>query len=133
MNVEELKSLCRIFPATTESLQGAPSNVLVYAVGGKTIAYFKTSEPEKWRFSIRVSPDRFLELTGVPGVKPARYMGRFHWVTIVDVNAFPADYLTELLECSYRKALESLSKAARRAIAEADPGLVYPGSNSPSA
>ena len=133
MNVEELKSLCRTFPAATETQQGAPSNILVYAVGGKTFAYFKTSEPEKWRFSIKVSPDRFLELTGIPGVKPARYMGRFHWVTIVDVNAFPESYLTELLECSYRKALESLSKAARRAIAEADAGLMYPGSNSSSA
>lgn len=133
MNVEELKSLCRSFTAATETLQGAPSNVLVYAVGGKTYAYFKTSEPEQWRFSFKVSPDRFLELTEIPGVKPARYMGRFHWVTIVDVNAFPAAYLTELLECSYRKALESLSKAARRAIAEADAGLMYPGSNSPSA
>jgi len=133
MNVEELKSLCRTFPAATETLQSAPSNVLVYAVGGKTYAYFKTSEPEQWRFSIRVSPDRFLELTGIPGVKPARYMGRFHWVTIVDVNVFPAAYLTELLECSYRKAFESLSKAARRTIAEADAGLMYPGSNSPSA
>lgn len=133
MNVEELKSLCRTFPAANETQQNAPSNVLVYAVGGKTFAYFKTSEPEQWRFSFKVSPDRFLELTGIPGVKPARYMARFHWVTIVDVKAFPESYLTELLEWSYRTALESLSKAARRAIAEADAGLMYSGSNSRSA
>ena len=117
MNVEELKLLCREFKGATETLQGAPSNVLVYAVGGKNFAYFKTSEPEKWRFSIRVSADRFLELTGIPGVKPARYMARFHWVTIVDVNAFPPAYLLELLEWSYRKALTSLSKAGQAAIA----------------
>jgi predicted DNA-binding protein (MmcQ/YjbR family) len=83
----------------------------VYSIGGKTFAYFKTSEPEQWRFSFRVTPSRFLELTDMPGVKPARYMGRFHWVTIVQVQQFPSSYLVELVEASYRRALESLSKA----------------------
>jgi predicted DNA-binding protein (MmcQ/YjbR family) len=58
-----------------------------------------------------VTPSRFLELTDMPGVKPARYMGRFHWVTIVQVQQFPSSYLVELVEASYRRALESLSKA----------------------
>lgn len=112
-----LQAACRNFPGATETLQGAPSNVLLYAVGGKTFAYFKTSAPEQWRFSLRATPDRFVELTGVPGVKPARYMGRFHWVTIVSVQAFPAEYLEELLAWSYQKALCSLSKARRLALA----------------
>ncbi len=98
-------------------MHGAPSNVLTYSVGEKNFAYFKTSEPEKWRFSIRVSPDRFLELTGIPGVKPAKYMARFHWVTIVSVRHFPPDYLAELVGCSYRTALSSLTKAKQRSIA----------------
>lgn len=104
MNVEELKTFCREFDGVTETLYGEPGNVLTYYVGGKKFAYFKTSEPEKWRFSMRVSPDRFVELTGVPGVKPARYMGRFHWITIVKVEQFPAGYLAELVEWSYGKA-----------------------------
>jgi predicted DNA-binding protein (MmcQ/YjbR family) len=120
MNAEELKSVCRGYAGATEALHGAPSNVLVYAVGEKTFAYFKTSEPEKWRFSTRVSADRFVELTDIPGVKPARYMGRFHWVTIVNVDHFPPAYLAELVEWSYRKALGSLSKAKQRAIAGAE-------------
>ena len=117
MTVEELKLLCREFAGARETLHGPPSNVLTYSVDEKNFAYFKTSEPEQWRFSIRVSPDRFLELTGMPGVKPARYMGRFHWVTITNVDRFPTAYLVELLACSYRKAFGSLSKARQRAIA----------------
>lgn len=117
MNVDELKSFCQAFSGAAEVLHAAPSNVLAYAVGGKNFAYFKTSEPERWRFSTRVSPERFLELTDMPGVKPARYMGRFHWVTIVKVEQFPPDYLAELVTWSYRKALGSLSKAQQRAIA----------------
>ena len=116
MTVEELQLLCRGFGGASEVLHGAPSNVLTYSVGDKNFAYFKTSAPEKWRFSIRVSPDRFLELTGMPGIKPARYMGRFHWVTIVNVPQFPSAYLAELAEYSYGKALHSLSKARQRDI-----------------
>lgn len=116
MNVEQLKACCRQFPGATERLLGEPSNILVFSVGDKNFAYFKTSDPEKWRFSLRVSPDRFLELTDTPGVKPARYMGRFHWVTIVTVGSFPAPYLRELLEWSYRKARGSLSKARQVAL-----------------
>jgi predicted DNA-binding protein (MmcQ/YjbR family) len=116
MNVAQLKHFCRRFPSAIETLYGEPSNFLVYSVGGRKFAYFKTSHPERWRFSMRVAPDRFIELTGIPGVKPARYRGRYHWVTIVHVDCFPAAYLTELVEWSYEKALHSLSKARRNAI-----------------
>ncbi|MFP5391020.1 MAG: MmcQ/YjbR family DNA-binding protein [Gammaproteobacteria bacterium] len=116
MTVDELKQFCRAFAGATETVHGAPSNVLVYSVGDKHFAYFKLSEPEKWRFSLRVTPDRFVELTGIDGVKPARYMGRFHWVTIVQVSHFPQDYLEELVSWSYHKALGSLTKARQRAV-----------------
>jgi predicted DNA-binding protein (MmcQ/YjbR family) len=113
MNTRQLKHICGDFPGASERLYDAPSNILVYSVGDKKFAYFKTSEPEQWRFSIRVSPDRFIELTDVPGIKPARYMGRFHWVTIVDPNCLPQQYLLELITWSYDKAVQSLSKKAR--------------------
>ena len=116
MNVRQLKAFCNKLTGARETLYGEPSNILVYSVGGKTFAYFKTSEPERWRFSTKVSPDRFIELTDVPGVKPARYRGRFHWITIVEVHRFPATYLVELVEWSYRRAFTSLGKARRMAI-----------------
>jgi len=116
MNVPQLRQFCRTFPSATETLYAEPSNFLVYAVGGKKFAYFKTSEPERWRFSTRVAPDRFIELTDFPGVKPARYRGRYHWITIVHVPSFPATYLTELVAWSYQKALGALSKAQQNAI-----------------
>jgi predicted DNA-binding protein (MmcQ/YjbR family) len=63
-----------------------------------------------------MSANRFVELTDVPGIKPARYRGRYHWVTIVDVRSVPAGYLGELVEWSYRKALGSLSKVRRKQV-----------------
>jgi predicted DNA-binding protein (MmcQ/YjbR family) len=49
-------------------------------------------------------------------VKPARYRGRFHWITIVNVSSFPAAYLTELVGWSYQRAFATLSKARQIAI-----------------
>ena len=116
MNVRQLQAFCGGLPGARERQYGEPSNFLVYSVGGKTFAYFKTSDPERWRFSTKVTPDRFVELTDIPGIKPARYRGRFHWVTIVHVHRFPAAYLTELVEWSHQRAFASLSKARRAAI-----------------
>lgn len=114
MDVAAVEDYCGRFPGASSKLYAPPSNVLVYYAGGKKFAYFKTSEPERWRFSIRTTPERFLELTDVPGIKPARYMARFHWVTIVDVGSVPADYLRELIEWSYATAVRPRKPAGRR-------------------
>jgi len=118
MNTEQLKELCLSLPDAVSTELGAPGNLLSYAVQGKKFAYFKTSEPQQWRFSIRVNAERFLELTDQPGIKPARYMHRFHWVSIVSVSHVDEQYLTELLYWSYHRAVQSLSKRAQRLIVE---------------
>ena len=104
MNVPQLKRYCRSLPDSVEVDSGEPYNWLVYSVRGHKFAYFKTSEPERWRFSVRVSTDRFIELTDVPGVKAARYRGRYGWITIVDVASFPDAYLRELVRASHERA-----------------------------
>ena len=116
MNVARLKSFCRSFDGAVETLHGEPYNFLVYSVGGTKFAYFKTSQPERWRFSTKVTPERFVELTDVPGVKPARYRGRYHWITVVDVGRFPEPYLVDLVEWSYQRAFGKLTGAKQRAI-----------------
>lgn len=116
MDIKSLKDYCRSLPGAQETLNGAPSNILTYKVGARKFAYFKTSEPEQWRFSVRVTPERFLELTDQDGIKPARYMHRFHWVTIVDVESVPEDYLEALIRWSYQKALSGLSKSEQRVL-----------------
>ena len=111
MNTAQLKDFCTQLPGVSTHEYGHPSNILVYFVGDKRFAYFKTSEPEQWRFSIRVTPDRFVELTDVPGIKPARYFARFHWVSIVNSQSLSEDYLQELILWSYKKTLGMLSRA----------------------
>jgi predicted DNA-binding protein (MmcQ/YjbR family) len=90
--------------------------VLVYSVADKNFAYFKTSDPERWRFSFRTTPDRFIELTDQPDIKPARYRHRYHWVTVVNVASINPDYLKVLIEWSYQKALSGLPKKTQNQI-----------------
>ncbi len=104
LTVTGLRRLCGALPDAAATTYGPPENWLVYTVRGRKFAYFKTSEPERWRFSVRVTPERFVELTEVPGVRPARWRGRYGWVTIVDVARFPGGYLRELVEASYGRA-----------------------------
>ena len=113
VNVKQLQKFCRKLPGANERLLPDPYNILVYSLDKINFAYFKTSEPERWRFSIKVTPDRFVELTGIPGMKPARYRGRYHWITIVDVANFPPGYLRELVTWSHRYALDGLSRVRR--------------------
>lgn len=122
MNIQEVKDYCLALPQVEEELFGAPSNILLYSLKGKKFAYFKTSTPEQWRFSLRVTPERFLELTDQAGIKPARYMQRFHWVSIVNVASMDAAYLTELIDWSYARALGSLPKRVQVEIGAAIAG-----------
>jgi predicted DNA-binding protein (MmcQ/YjbR family) len=119
MNVEAVKKYCLGFPGAKEKESGAPSNVLTYYVGNKIFAYFKTSEPERWRFSFRTTPERYIDLTDQLGIKPARYMHRYHWVTVVKVSSVNDEYLRELVEWSYNKAFSSLTKKLQRQISGA--------------
>jgi predicted DNA-binding protein (MmcQ/YjbR family) len=110
MNVEQVKDYCANLIHASSVELGSGRNILSYQIDAKKFAYFKTSEPEQWRFSIKVTPERFLELTDQQGIKPARYMHRFHWVSIVNVNTIDTAYLKELIEDSYQKAFLSLSQ-----------------------
>ncbi|WP_460803852.1 MmcQ/YjbR family DNA-binding protein [Microbulbifer agarilyticus] len=116
MDVAQAKQFCRSFPRVNEVESGHPANVLSYKVRDKLFAYFKTSEPERWRFSFRVTPERFLELTDQPGIKPARYMHRYHWVTVVDVSHFDDEYLKALVAWSFNKAVSRLPKKVQAEI-----------------
>jgi len=79
MNVAQLKRFCRGFPNANETHYGEPYNFLVYSVGGKKFAYFKTSDPERWRFSTRVHAGSFHRADRHTG-REAREVPRTLWL-----------------------------------------------------
>ena len=69
---------------------------------------------------LKLGNQRFLELTDQPGIRPARYMHRFHWVTVVKVASMDEAYLRELIQWSYDTALSALPKKVQREIRGGD-------------
>ena len=118
MNVEQLKEYCLSLPGSEAKEIAHPGNLLSYSLLGKKFAYFKTSQPEQWRFSLKTLPTMFMELTDQDGFKPARYMGRFYWVSIIDVEMVDENYLKSLIEYSYNFALKSLPKYKQAALSQ---------------
>jgi predicted DNA-binding protein (MmcQ/YjbR family) len=131
MQVAALKRYCAGLTGAGATLHGPPANILVYAVGGKRFAHFKTSAPQRWRFSIKAPAGRFLELTDQPGIQPARWLGRFGWITIVDVRAMPAATLRALVDDSWRSAVAKLPKSRRPVPGPLDDGARAPSRRRP--
>ena len=118
MNVQQLQAYCASLAYSSVDHYTDNRNILIYSIDHKKFAYFKTSEPQRWRFSIRVSPEHFLELTDQHGIQPARYMHRFYWISIVNVARIDEDFLKQLVQYSYQHTWQSLTKKRQRALTE---------------
>ncbi len=132
MNLCELSDYCCSLPGVRTQESEHPGNIYRFLVDKKLFAYYKTSEPQRGRFSIRVDPERYWELTDQNNylfksydpnnsyapypIQPARYMARFHWITLIEVNAIPEEWLQNWVLGSYHQAVSQLSKKRQREI-----------------
>ncbi len=66
--------------------------------------------------SFKVDDDRFLELTGVPGVIPAPYLARAKWVQVKAGHALGTPALNALIERSHALVMARLTKKLQREL-----------------
>lgn len=114
MNVDWVRSYCLTFPHATENVQWGSD--LVFKIGGKMFAVVPT-EPAKTWLSCKCSPEEFAELIERPGIAPAAYLARHHWVALETEDALNKAEVKRLLRRSYDLVLEKLPKKARAALA----------------
>jgi len=114
MNREEVQNYCAAFTGVELKQKTSPKHFYSYYLFGKKFAYFEIDDSDKWEFSIRVAEDRFLELTDQPGIKPSKYLARYHWITIEQLESVGEEYLEELILWSYQKAMASLPKTLQQ-------------------
>ena len=116
MNAAQIRALCLSMPGATETIQWGDNRV--FKVGGKMFAV--SGYEDDSLYSIKVDDDRFLELSDLPGIKPAPYLARAKWVQ-VDAAActLPDDHLESLVHDAYRIIFGRLTKKAQREIADA--------------
>ena len=114
MDLERLRSYCKSFPHTTEQILWG--NDLVFKVGGKMFAVAPT-EPGPLCLSFKCSPDDFAELVELPGIVPAPYSARYHWVALESEEALKTAEVKRLLRKSYDLVFAGLPKSTQAKLA----------------
>jgi predicted DNA-binding protein (MmcQ/YjbR family) len=107
MNLDSLREYCLAFPDATEHVQWGAD--LVFKVGGKmfTVA---SLEPGETMVSFKCTPEEFGELVEQDGIKPADYVARYHWVTLLRWDALPDREVRRLVKDSYGMVRAKLPK-----------------------
>lgn len=82
----------------------------VWSVGGKMFAALNL---EIGRLCFKVEDERFLELTGQPGILPAPYFAKMKWVELTTPEDFDPEWIRERLAVAHRLVAQKLSKAQR--------------------
>jgi predicted DNA-binding protein (MmcQ/YjbR family) len=91
-------------------------NDWVASVGGRMFLV-GGPHPGAWTHcSFKVDDHRFLELTGLPGLAPAPYVARYHWVAVSDARALPLAELKALVTRSHALVAAKLPKKLRLSL-----------------
>lgn len=106
MNIEELRSYCLSFPATTEDVKWG--NDLCFSVGGKMFCVTGLDAPFSASFKVRDT--EFEELTQREGVIPAPYMARNNWVLVRSVEALSVEEWKRYVRQSYELVFAKLTR-----------------------
>lgn len=111
---ERQRALAAALPAVTEDIKWGAD--LVFSVGGKIFCVFLLDAGRTVTCSFKVDEDRFLELTGVPGVVPAPYLARAKWVQVARGHALAAADLDALVRRSHAIVAGRLTKTRQREL-----------------
>jgi predicted DNA-binding protein (MmcQ/YjbR family) len=107
MSVELVRKIAMSLPNVTEEIQW--EDHLLFKIGGKMFA-ITTLGPEGVRLSVKSTPEKFYELTEIPGVIPAPYMARNFWVALERWDALRRSEMEDLIRESYQLVFAKLPK-----------------------
>ena len=113
MNIEEIREYCLGFPGATEDIKWGAD--LTFCVGQKMFAV-TGMESTADGISVKSTPEKFAELTERPGIRPAHYVARYHWVTVENLDAVTTDELKNLIKHSYQLVFEKLPKKIKDSL-----------------
>jgi len=99
-DVEWIRKLCSSFPDVAEDMPW--EDTLCFKVRGKIFVFTALSEGRFPPITLKAAPEAFHELLEIEGISPARYVGRYKWVTLSNSNILPTDELAALIRESYK-------------------------------
>ena len=113
MRVDWVRRYCLSLPQTTETVQW--SSNLVFKIGGKMFAVLNLEPAPQW-LSFKCTPEEFAELTERPGIIPAPYLARAHWIALENEDALPAAETRRLLRQAYDLVIARLPRKTRAGL-----------------
>ena len=113
MNIEQLRKFCLAFPGATEDIKWGAD--LCFSVGGKMFTV-TSADSSDGGVSLKTTPEKFAELTERPGIIPAHYVARYHWITIEDLKAVSKTELKDLIRESYQMVFDKLPAKTKKTI-----------------
>jgi predicted DNA-binding protein (MmcQ/YjbR family) len=109
MNVDWVRAHCMALPHTTEEVLWGDD--LVFKIGGKMYAVVVLGvSTHKVVMSFKCTPEVFAELVERPGIIPAPYSARMHWVALEREDALPRAESKRLIKQSYELVVAKLPK-----------------------
>jgi predicted DNA-binding protein (MmcQ/YjbR family) len=113
MNIDWVRQYCLSLPHSTEKVQWEDN--LVFKVGGKMYAVVALEPGDHW-LSFKCTLEEFAELVERPGIVPAPYLARAHWVSLQDPGALAQAEVKRLLREAYELVVAKLPKKTRAAL-----------------
>src|SRR5271170_5322977 len=119
--IDWLRAYCLSLPHTTEHVLWGDD--LVFKVGsnkntgGKMYAAAALS-PRGHRMSFKCTPEEFAELTERPGIVPAPYSARMHWIALESEDELPRTEIKRLVRLSYDLVFAKLTKKAQAELSK---------------
>jgi predicted DNA-binding protein (MmcQ/YjbR family) len=113
MDIDWIREYCLALPHTTEKVQWG--NDLVFKVGGKMYAVVALEPGDQW-LGFKCTPEDFVALIERPGIIPAPYLARAHWVSLETSDALPRTEVERLLKQAYSVIFAKLPKKAQAGL-----------------
>jgi len=122
MNIDWVRAHCMALQHTTEEILWGDD--LVFKIGGKMYAVVVLGvSSHNVVMSFKCTPEVFAELVERPGIIPAPYSARSHWVALEREDALPRTEIKRLIRNSYDLVIAKLPKKKQVELAEKRPRM----------
>jgi predicted DNA-binding protein (MmcQ/YjbR family) len=113
MNIEQLRTLCLSLPHTTEDVKWKTD--LCFCIAEKMFCV-TSLEPEQEGATLKVKPEEFEAMIARPGILPAPYVARYHFIFVEKWDALSEAEWDFFVRQSYQLTKAKLPAKARKML-----------------
>jgi len=116
MTTDSLRRLCHRLPHVTEDVKWGDD--LCFLIGGKMFAVACLEPAAGKPLSFKCTPEEFALLVERPGIIPAPYMARNHWVSLERFSALRDSEIEQRVRTSYELVKARLPKKVQASLSK---------------